>query len=152
MRFDNVFIDGSGVIANRDVADDIRDTLRSFKGQHCDVVIEPHRDRRSERANAYLWGVVYKAIAEYTGHPAEAVHEAMVTKFLPSEAQRLSFFERTTGEVLEVDINPRRSSKLTGTAFYDFVEEVRAFAREFLGVETPDPDPEYWRAAAKSKV
>ena len=138
-------IDGAGTVTSPAARDDIRDTLRAFKGQCVDITIAPHRNRRSEQANAYLWGVVYRLMAEYTGHTEDEIHDAMCAVFLPNERKRLTFFHALMGEVLDVEIDTRRSSKLTGTAFYDFVEQVRQFARESLGVETPDPDPEYWR-------
>ena len=146
MTFRGVYVTGAGVLANPDVAEDIMDAFRAFKGQHVDVTIDRHTDTRSARANAYLWGPVYREIAAYTGHTVEDIHEAMVARFLPSEQKRVAFFNRTSGEVLEVSTSRRRTSKLTGQAFFDFVEAVRQFAAEFLGVETEDPDPEYWRA------
>jgi len=146
MTFRAVFVTGAGVIANPDVLLDLQEAIRTFRGQHIDLTVEAHRDRRSERANAYLWGVVYREIAAYTGHTVEAIHSAMVERYLPSERVRVEFFNRTNGEVLEIDTDRRRTSKLTGTAFFDFVEQVRLFASEFLSIETEDPDPAYWRA------
>lgn len=145
MTFRAVYVDGSGIIANRDVADDLMDAIRAFKGQHIDLTVEAHRDRRSEQANRYLWGHVYREIAAYTGHTVDDIHDAMVERFLPSERRRVEFFNRTSGEVLELDIDRRRTSKLSGKAFFDFVDAVRLFASAFLSIETEDPDPEYWR-------
>lgn len=100
---------------------------------------------RSERANAYYWSCVLAEMARATGHSADEIHDAMCERFLPSEAKRVAFFNRMTGEELTIEIDHRRSSKLNGGAFYEFVEHVRQFAAEFLNVETQDPDPEYWR-------
>lgn len=145
MTFRGVYINGAGVINNPDLAEDLMDAFRQYKGQHVDVTIAPHTETRSERANAYLWGVVYREIAAYTGHTVEAIHAAMVERYLPNERLRVEFFNRHSGEVLEIDTDRRRTSKLSGKAFFDFVEQVRLFAQEFLTVDTPDPDPEYWR-------
>lgn len=103
---------------------------------------------RSERANAYYWSCVLAVMATATGHSAEEIHDAMCEKFLPNEAKRVEFVNRMTGESLAVDVDHRRSSKLSGGAFYEFVEHVRQFAAEFLNVETEDPNPEYWRRRA----
>lgn len=100
---------------------------------------------RSIRANNYLWGVVYDLMEEHTGQIADDIHDAMCERFLPNEHKRIEFFNNMTGESLTVETDVRRSSKLHGGKFYDFVEEVRMFARDFLGVDTPDPDPSYWR-------
>lgn len=110
------------------------------------TLCEGNRARlRSKKANAYLWGVVYALMSVHTGHSPEDLHDAMCEKFLPSEQKRVEFFNKMTGERLEVETEVRRSSKLAGSPFYDFVENVRQFAREFLDVDTPDPDPEFWR-------
>lgn len=107
---------------------------------------------RSQRANAYLWGHVYAEAAKHTGHSADDIHDAMCEKFLPNERKRVEFFSRMTGESLQIETDSRRSSKLAGNKFYDFVEEVRLFLLEFLGVETQDPDPEYWRKRASKRA
>jgi hypothetical protein len=105
---------------------------------------------RSEKANAYYWGVVLERIVEESesGNSAEELHDAFCERFITTERKRIEFFNRMTGETLTTDVDTRRSSALTGGPFYDFVEEVRKFALEFWGITTPAPDPEYWRKAA----
>jgi hypothetical protein len=114
-------------------------------GECFEIVCQDIQTTRSAKANRYYWGVVLKLIAEHTGHKPEAIHDAMCEMFLPDEQARVEFFNRMTGEKLEVQVESQRSSKLNGMAFYDFVEEVRQWARDFLQVDTPDPDPEFWR-------
>ena len=120
-------------------------TCRQFAGVEIEIRIRRHKATRSERANRYLWGVVYKLLAKENEQTAEEFHDAMCAMFLPNEKKRVEFFNKMTGESLEVEIDSRRSSKLKGDEFYDFVERVRLWGLEFLGVVTPDPDPEYWR-------
>ncbi len=119
--------------------------LQTLAGQFVDVIVKPHKDTRSARANAYYWKCVLGEMATYSGHSAEDIHDAMCEKFLPNEHKRVEFFNRLTGESLAVETDGRRSSNLSGAPFYDFVEQVRQFALEFMGVVTEDPDPEYWR-------
>lgn len=125
--------------------------IRSLAGQRVDVTITEHRDRRSEQANAYLWGHVYEEASKHLGDgdmDAEEIHDAMCALFLPNEQKRVEFFNRLTGDSLTVDCtDTRRSSKLKGDEFYTFVERVRKKLLE-LGVETKDPDPQYWRKRA----
>lgn len=103
---------------------------------------------RSEKANKYYWSCVLHEMAKENSagdQTPEQIHDAMCEMFLPNEQKRVEFFNRMTGELLAVDTDHRRSSKLKGEPFYVFVEQVRKFALEFLGVRTEDPDPNYWR-------
>jgi len=126
----------------------------ALTGKDVVVTIRDAKATRSERANAYLWSTVYKLMAlEQCGKDSEeaksAIHDAMCERFLTNQRRQVEFFNRLTGEVLTVDTDPRRSSKLAGDAFFDFVEDVREFARTWMQVETPDPDPDYWRKRAE---
>jgi len=123
----------------------IRATVKAHAGTEIEIRIRRHKATRSERANRYLWGVVYRLLAKENEQTPEDLHDCMCAMFLPNERKRVEFFNRMTGECLEVEIDPRRSSKLKGDEFYDFVERVRLWGLEFLGVVTPDPDPDYWR-------
>lgn len=123
-------------------------TLKAHAGTQIEVRIRRHKATRSERANKYYWGVVLALLAKDQEMTPEDLHDAMCAQFLPDETKRVEFFNRLTGEQLEVEIDRRRSSKLKGDEFYDFVERVRLWGLEFLGVITPDPDPDYWRKSS----
>ena len=129
-------IDGAGVIANRDLAYDLVETFRSFRGQHVDITIERHQDTRTQRQNAYLWGHV-RGHGRYTGHRAEDIHDAMCQRFLPTTRSGSSF-SPSDGEVLEVETDLRRSSRLTDQPSQT-LSIGRLFAAEFLRSETEDP-------------
>ena len=137
-----------------DDSEHVRRVMRGFKrgkviakftaaGANADAQI------RSRKANAYYHGVVLKLMAEHSGHIAEDIHDAMCERFIPSEKKQIEFVNELTGEIVQVETDPRRSSKQSPTAFYDFVEQVREWARDFLNVDTPDPDPLYWRKRGK---
>jgi hypothetical protein len=126
--------------------------LATFRGARVSVEIKPWRSVRSRQANAYYWSCVLAVMAKDQEMTPEEIHDAMCARFLPNEAQRVAFFNKLTGEELAVYTDGRRSSKLTGDAFYDFVERVRLFALEFLGVVTADPDPLYWRKRSTTRT
>lgn len=113
------------------------------------------KQTRSNRANRYYWSQVLtpmsKANSEGDQTPEE-IHDAMCAMFLPDERKRVDFYNHMTGEHLDVEIDLRRSSRLKSDAFYTFVEQVRKFAAEFLGVVTEDPDPNYWRKRATKRA
>jgi hypothetical protein len=119
--------------------------LASLAGQKIAVTIEDDKHLRSIQANNYYWSQVATVLAKENGQTPEEFHDAMCVLFLPNESKRVEFFNKMTGESLTVEVDTRRSSKLTGGPFYDFVERVRLWGVEFLGVITEDPDPEYWR-------
>jgi hypothetical protein len=111
------------------------------------------RPTRSERANAYYWSTVLEAIVDESesGNTAEDLHDAFCERFITTQRKQVEFFSKLTGEVITTSVDHRRSSGLSGMAFYDFVEQVRDFARTFWGIETPDPDPEYWRKPERKR-
>ena len=126
--------------------------LTGLKGQRVGVLVETRAVIRSLQANNYYWGCVLTVMAKDQEMTPEDVHDAMCERFLENQKKRVAFFNKLTGEELAVYTDGRRSSKLSGTAFYDFVERVRLFALEFLGVVTEDPDPAYWRKRSAAKA
>lgn len=126
-------------------------TLSELRGQQVEVTVTRYKASRSQQANRYLFGVVYALMAAEIGCSVEELHDAMCAKFLPDERKRLEFVNKLTGETETVEIDPRRSSKLKGDAFFAFVESVRLWGVEFLGVITPDPDPA-WREKKRQRA
>jgi len=116
---------------------------RHFVGKS--VTVTEEKLTRSQKANRYYWGVVLDLASLSCGQSVDDIHDAMCCKFLPDERKRVDFVNTLTGEVESVQIDPRRSSKLNRMEFYDFVELVREWVRDFLGVDTPPPDQDYWR-------
>lgn len=125
--------------------------LKALGNGHVSVTVklETAAAIRSAKANAYYWSCVLTPMSEDSSSgdaSAEDIHDAMCERFLPNETKRVAFFNRMTGEELTIETDDgRRSSKLKGDDFYQFVEKVRKFALEFMGLTTQDPDPEYWR-------
>ena len=109
--------------------------LRLYAGG--DVRIQISRPKRSNKANAYLWGVIYPEIqrkAAEAGYAwsAEAIHEVMKRRYL--EARIL--------EVMgETHVLAGSSAELDSTAFYDFIESVKMDEDVIaLGCYFPEPD------------
>lgn len=128
--------------------------FHTLAGKSVDIRVTEHQNDRSARANAYYWGHVLAAMSKDGSdgdQSPEEIHDAMCTMFLPDERKQVEFFNHMTGEMLQVETDGRRSSKLKGDAFYAFVEKVRKFALEFMGVVTEDPDPEYWRRGVRKE-
>ncbi|HLX21662.1 MAG TPA: hypothetical protein VKR23_16065 [Gaiellaceae bacterium] len=97
---------------------------------------------RGSRAKRYYYGVVLKMIRAANAEPIDVdeLHEFFSTLFL---ARPITIVNPQTGESDTVQA-PRRSSTLEGDAFWDYVNNVRGYARRFYALEIPDPDPA-WR-------
>lgn len=138
------FCDDSGHFSLDNKAAFARD-VKQFAGQELAVTVQPRSYLRSVKANAYYWGVVVAAAAKESGQSENDIHTFWCEQFLPDERKRLIFHNRLTGSKLQVDVDSRRTSKLSGNPFYDYVENCRLWLQEWLGVTTPDPDKDYWR-------
>jgi hypothetical protein len=97
-------------------------------------------DQRSQQANRYYWGVVLKLASEHTGYEVDDLHELMKQECLPT----IDLAFTLGGTDYAVPARPS-TAKLSRAKFYDYVERVRQWLAERLGVVTPDPDPLHWR-------
>jgi hypothetical protein len=94
------------------------------------LTVEPERFNRSLRANAYLWGVVYATLAEWSGHDADEIHEAMKRRFLGTR-------EFTLPSGTRCSTTPSTAC-LDTEQFARYVDRVKQFAAE-QGCYVPDP-------------
>ena len=108
-----------------------RAAIQRLEGRRIEVTLQQFRQTRSLKANAYLWGVIYPTIAEWSGHDENELHDAMKAMFLPAREVSLP-----TGEVVMALASTRTLDTL---AFSDFVTRVKVWARG-QGVEIPEPD------------
>ena len=85
------------------------------------------KETRSSEANRYLFGVVYKTIADELGYSVDEIHDAMKDKFRSRE-------DPSTG------LKIVRSTITDGDDFWQYVNEIKMWARTFLCIELPDPN------------
>jgi len=102
--------------------------LGRLRGKPVEVTVRPERKHRSLAANAYLWGVVYAAASEWSGHDAEELHEVFKGRFLPVRQVVMP-----TGELLDA---PGSTRELDTEAFSEFVNKVIRWLGE-QGVNVP---------------
>ena len=94
------------------------------------VQISEDRRQRSQRQNAYLWGVCYALLHESTGQEPDDWHEYFLGEYFG--------WETASAGGKEWQRPQRRSSKLSTREFTDYVEFIRARAAEY-GIQIPDP-------------
>lgn len=121
------------IIQNGEIVPDNPEKFTEYlKGLHektVEVLIQKFhmmRDKRSLSQNAYMWGVVYKLIAEHTGHSEDEIHEYCKIRFL--------------GKRLWDQIIPGSTKILDTIKFEDYMEKVRGWASSDLGVVIPLPN------------
>jgi len=107
----------------------VKSYLESVEGKSLAVYIEKEFGVRSNNQNSWLWGVVYKTIANETGHTEQELHDLFKRMFLPAE------FKTVLGVELKI---PNSTSKLNKTDFGEYVEKIRAHVAQF-GVIIPEP-------------
>jgi len=103
--------------------------LSRLRGKTVEVIVRPELKHRSLKANAYLWGVVYAAASEWSGHDAEELHEVFKGRFLPMRQVVMP-----TGELLDA---PGSTRELDTEAFSEFMRKVIVWLAE-QGVHVPD--------------
>lgn len=107
----------------------IKTHLLQFRGQTVEVTVERRRKLRTQEQNAYYWGVVVKMIADECGYRTaeeqQGVHVALREKFLPRKG-KLQIASSTAA--------------LDTAQFTDYIEQVRQWAAEDLGIYIPDPN------------
>lgn len=132
----------------------IRAVQEAEIGEGWVVSIEPEAKRRTQRQNRYLWGVVYKTIADndpgFFGNEEtaealkavgvsmeEAVHEYCKRHFLRGEVLHIA--DGDEGTVWQAYHLQKSTAKLNRREFDEYVEAVRRWAAQGLQVFIPDP-------------
>lgn len=107
-----------------------RAAVAKHRGRAVWVTVKRQQQSRSPEANRYYWGVVVDHIANYIGESAEETHELLKAKFLaPREVELLD------GQKIQMPPSTRR---LTVEQFAAYIDQVRTWAAQFLGLSIPD--------------
>lgn len=128
----------SGVLA-LDNRDGFLKASLALVGKRITVTLGRFRKPRSTNQNAYMWAVVYQAIALETGSEPEEVHEAMGVRFRLVHGGKLGVKVRSTTDLSTVEME-------------DYLAKVRAYAATELGILIPLPNeaviPDHYQEAA----
>ena len=106
-----------------------------------EVKIQPKRDTRSLRANAFYWSCVCQPFFEFlrdqepTITDIDQAHEILKGRII---GEKLI----TVGKNI-CRVNPS-TRKMSVEEFADYVDRARVWLATYVGIETPDPDPMYW--------
>jgi len=109
--------------------------LKGWPDCAVDLSIAPFEETRRAQANAFLWSVVYKMIAQETGHSSDDLHEFFKLKH---NGKVIEVTNPATGEVTETRIG-MTTTKLTIRQFSDYIESVMLDGAEWCGIVFPEP-------------
>lgn len=116
-------------------------------GVELDITVTQRKDRRSEKASNYYWVKVVRVASQHCGQSEEDIHDFWCHLFLPDKSTQVTFFHYLTGERISFTSDQRKTSGLSVSEFFDYVEQCRDWMREWMNVITEDPDPEFRRHA-----
>jgi len=99
--------------------------LRQLEGKEFDLTIEQHKERRTQAANRYYWGVVCEIAGQHFGYTKDEMHEAFKILFLrkPKEEGKPA----TVGSTATLDT----------IQFTDYLDKCIRFCAEH-GIEIPE--------------
>lgn len=137
-----IFVNKEGNIPKQ-ASIDIKEVLKTFAKKNIRITIEKWSNKRSNLQNAWYWGVAINMIVEklieynpvmYADITPEAVHEWLKDQFLDKRLISIAGIEKEiSGSTID----------LTTTNFMAYKEDIQQFAAEKLGLDIPDPDPNY---------
>ncbi len=110
-----------------DAASVFREHVQRLSGQRVEVVVRPHRKKRSQRANRYYWGVVIPLLAEEFGYDRQDMHEVMAMHLLRIEDCPVTGVPRR-----------KRTPNCDSKEFAEYVDACIRIAAEH-GVRIPEP-------------
>ena len=108
-----------------------RAAVARHEGRDCWVTVVRQQHNRTMSQNRYYHGVVVSEIAGYIGESSEETHEALKARFLPAR-----HVELLDGKTLDM---PASTRLLSVDEFSAYIEQVKAWAAQWLGLSIPEP-------------
>lgn len=96
----------------------------------CQACGRPFKKPRSLNQNSYMFGIVYKLLADHLGYTIDEIHELMKQKFL----------SRTISIKSESFNVPLSTTELDTVGMEDYLQQIREWAYTALGCSIPKPN------------
>lgn len=128
-KFRLVVLNGKSITL---IFEELRDYFKLLSDGDYFVIIKSAKQHeiRSNEQNKYMWGVVYKLIAEHTGYTIEEVHEICKAKF--------NYLMRNIGsEWISI---ARSTTDLRTNEMEKYLSDIRQWASLELSVYIPLPN------------
>jgi hypothetical protein len=116
----------------------LSDVIKSLEGKDIVIIIEKKRKKRSNPQNSFYHGVViplmkqgfYNSLGEHVG--TDEIHTFLKNRFL--------FKEIVNEQNAEIIKMPQSTTELTTIQFEEYLDKIREFSTEFLGIQIPLPN------------
>jgi len=110
------------------------DYLLTLDGK-VELVVRKYHSQRTLKQSAYYWGVVVRMIADETGHTSDEIHEMLKRMFLKDLIEIKGEQYETVKSTTSLDT--RGFSK-------DYVDRIKLWALDTLGITIPESDEVYF--------
>lgn len=104
--------------------------LARHNGREVVVSVTRRQHLRTMPQNRYYWACVVEMVAGYIGESRDDTHELLKQRFLPPRR-----IELLDGQFLEV---PPTTRTLNVEQFTQYIEQIKVWAAQFLGLSIPD--------------
>lgn len=112
------------------------------------IEVKRQRRLRSLDQNAWLWGCIYPMLLEaLLDQGWEFANVEQVHEFFKAQCAKDQVVNKHTGEIVEF---PSSTATMDTATFSAYCEQLRDYAKEYLGVDIPDPDPRWLQEQAKN--
>ena len=112
---------------------------QQFKGMGIRITVE-RGGKRTNKQNAWLWGVAYKLLSDHLGYTPEEIHEVCKQKF---NSKPVEITNKQTGETETIIIGATTTDLNKLEEWESFKEQVQRLGAS-LGVVIPDPGQTEW--------
>ena len=115
------------------------DFLKQFAGKSVKVTVEKWKKQRSLNQNNYYWGCVLSCVIDGmvgVGYPRSVLSTILVHDFLKAKFVNKEVVNEQTGEVISMIGS---TSELSTTNMIDYIDDIKIWASEFLGIYIPEP-------------
>jgi hypothetical protein len=113
------------------------------QGSYVVSITETQPHLTSDPLRAYYFGVIVPAVARETGYTKDQAHEILKARHLPKAVAE----HRNNGVLMGELVIGGSITKLSNGEMSEYCAEIREWANGFLGLQIPEPDPN-WRYAA----
>lgn len=109
-----------------------KQAFEQFEGKECEVVVQDVKKGRSSQQNRYMWGVVYKMIAEEVGDTTQNIHMQLCAMLAPPKV--------VSNGIMKDVVVQGHTSYMSTVELEDYLVSVRVWALDFLQLSIPLPN------------